>query len=128
MLYNNSVKLYHKGDDRVDTNRVVIEIGSRILKIRTTESAQKMQQLAEDVSARMAAIQEAFPSISEYEAAMFAMLNMAEEIEALKCKYDELESRIHELREVPIPTPAMPKKRPLTKKSAAKEPEPVPVE
>ena len=74
----------------MDTNRVVIEIGSRILKIRTTESAQKMQQLAEDVSARMAAIQEAFPSISEYEAAMFAMLNMAEEIEALKCKYDEL--------------------------------------
>lgn len=125
MLYNNHVKLYHKGDDRVDTNRVVIEIGNRVLKIRTTESAQKMQQLAEDVSARMAAIQEAFPSISEYEAAMFCMLNMAEEIEQLKCKYDELESRIHELREVPMPASAMPKKRPLTKKSAAKEPAPV---
>ena len=72
-----------------------------------------------------------YATLSDYDCAMLAMLNMAQELSDLKTRYNELESRIETLRELP---PAMPTRRPLEKKrttakskAAATEEEPVTV-
>lgn len=115
----------------MDKMRITIKLGTAEYRLLVTEDEQYMQKLASDVNEHIDRIKAVYATLSDYDCAMLAMLNMAQELSDLKTRYNELESRIETLRELP---PAMPTRRPLEKKrttakskATATEEEPVTV-
>ena len=111
----------------MDKMRITIKLGTAEYRLLVTEDEQYMQKLASDVNEHIDRIKAVYATLSDYDCAMLAMLNMAQELSDLKTRYNELET----LRELP---PAMPTRRPLEKKRttakskvAATEEEPVTV-
>ncbi len=98
----------------MDKNRISIRIAGQELKIAGDESEQYMRELSGDVNARLDKIQRQYPTISTGNAVLLVCLNMADELYKLRSDYEELDSRIAQLRDMPrSAAPSAPVKRPF---------------
>ncbi len=97
-----------------NNNRVRINIAGQELRLSGDESEQYMRTLAGDINARIDKIQRQYPTLSTGNAVLLVCLNMADELHKLRSDYEELDSRIAQLREMPrCASPAAPVKRPF---------------
>jgi cell division protein ZapA len=98
----------------MEKNRISIRIAGQELRLAGDESEQYMRELASDVNVRVDQIQRQYPTLSTGNAVLLVCLNMADELNKLRSDYEELDSRIAQLRDMPRSTaPAAPVKRPF---------------
>jgi cell division protein ZapA len=95
----------------MEKNRVAIRVAGQEFKLAGDESEQYMRSLANDVDARIEKMQRQYPTLSTGSAVLLVCLNMADELYKLRSDYEELDSRIAQLRE--MPRSAAPVKRPF---------------
>ncbi len=98
----------------MENNRVRVNIAGQEFRLAGDESEQYMRGLAGDVNARIEKMQRQYPSLSTGNAVLLVCLNMADELHKLRSDYEEMDSRIAQLREMPrSASPAAPVKRPF---------------
>ncbi|MDO4567758.1 MAG: cell division protein ZapA [Clostridia bacterium] len=96
----------------MDKKRITVYLGTGEYRMLVTDDEAHVNALADDVNAHIKAVHDSYPTLSDYDCAMLAMLNMSQELSDINARYSELESRIETLRDIPV----MPVKRPLEKK------------
>lgn len=75
-------------------------------KVACDESPAYIQGIADYVNKRIEDITAQYPNLSIANAVLLATLNIADELHQLRTDYDELDSRIKMLRELPKAAPA----------------------
>ncbi len=98
----------------MEKNRVAIRVAGQEFKLAGDESEQYMREISEEVNARIDRMQRQYPTLSTANAVLLVCLNMADELKKLRSDYEQLDSRIAQLREMPrSAAPAAPVKRPF---------------
>ena len=98
----------------MEKNRVAVRVAGQEFKLAGDESEQYMRELANEVNSRIDKMQRQYPTLSTGNAVLLVCLNMADELTKLRSDYEELDSRIAQLRDMPrSAAPAAPVKRPF---------------
>ncbi len=98
----------------MEKNRVAIKIAGQEFRLSGDESEQYMRELANEVNSRIDKMQRQYPTLSTGNAVLLVCLNMADELAKLRSDYEELDSRIAQLRDMPrSAAPTAPVKRPF---------------
>ncbi len=102
---------------------MVITLAGQEFRITSDTDEQYMRDLEAEVNRRVKQIQDQYPMESTSRCALLAMLNMSDEVIKLRSEYDEVVSKISELRSLRTPAEANvqpPVKRPFERASSRK--------
>lgn len=73
-----------------DTNRLRVKIGGIEYRLRGNASETQLRRVADTVDGMMAQIQKANPQLDQRRTAVLCAVNLADELERLNAKYQEL--------------------------------------
>ena len=108
----------------MDKTRVTLNIAGQEFRLAGGDSEEYMRQLAAQVNARIDEFQQQYPQMSTNRCTLLAMLNMADELQKLHNRYNEVDKKISELREARVGEvrASVPVKRPFERANTDKKP------
>ncbi|MDL2258306.1 cell division protein ZapA [Eubacteriales bacterium OttesenSCG-928-K08] len=102
--------------------RATVHIAGQTINLRGTDDEAYIQSLASYVQKCISQVENKNPALSTTNCVIMSALNIADELFKLQQKYDELDQRIEELRQLNAPAPASSPTPRRTNKTPVKRP------